>query len=485
MYTQQAIEQLLQRLLAIPAETEIVEFKQAKNTFSDNELGEYFSALSNEANLKGQSYGWLVFGVDNQTHGLVNTQYKISRPALDEMKKKIGDLTTNRITFEEIYAFEYNGKRVVMFQIPAAPAGIPVAYKGHYYGRDGESLGALNIVEIEQIRAQKTDTTFEIQAARTSLQKEEVLALLDYQRFYQLIDKDVPKSVDTIIDALIDYGFVYVTENSFSISNMGALLLARNLETFPTLRGREVIVRKYDGNNNRKMNFEQIGIKGYAVGFNGLVDFIMKHTSTEYIGTMREDVPQYPKVAIREFVANALVHQDFSISGMPLAIEIFDNRLTITNPGISLNDIERLIDLPPHSRNEKLAQAMFLFRLCERRGSGVDRAVEAIENMQLPAYHGESWKNFTRITLFPRKSFEQMSKEERIAACYQHVCLLFEDHIPANNQSIRERFGLDKNKAAIASHIIADTINAGLIKVSHPESTSRKFTTYIPFYYDL
>lgn len=132
MYTQQAIEQLLQRLLAIPAETEIVEFKQAKNTFSDNELGEYFSALSNEANLKGQSYGWLVFGVDNQTHGLVNTQYKISRPALDEMKKKIGDLTTNRITFEEIYAFEYNGKRVVMFQIPAAPAGIPVAYKGHY-----------------------------------------------------------------------------------------------------------------------------------------------------------------------------------------------------------------------------------------------------------------------------------------------------------------------------------------------------------------
>lgn len=155
MYTQQEIEQILQHLLAIPAETEIVEFKQAKNTFSDNDSGEYFSALSNEANLKGQSYGWLAFGIDDQTHSLVNTQYKASRPALDEMKKKTGDLTTNRITFKEIYAFEYKGKRVVMFQIPAAPAGIPVAYKGHYYGRDGESLGALNIVEIEQIRTHK------------------------------------------------------------------------------------------------------------------------------------------------------------------------------------------------------------------------------------------------------------------------------------------------------------------------------------------
>lgn len=268
MYTQQEIEQILQHLLAIPAETEIVEFKQAKNSFSNNDLGEYFSALSNEANLKRQSYGWLVFGIDNQTHSLVNTQYKASRPALDEMKKKIGDLTTNRITFEKIYAFEYKGKRVVMFQIPAAPAGIPVAYKGHYYGRVGESLGTLNIVEIEQIRAQKPDTSFEIQIAQTNLPKEEVLSLLDYQRFYELIDKDVPKSVDnTIIDALIDYGFVYAKEKCFSISNMGALLLARNLDAFPTLCGREVIVRKYDGNNNRKMDFEQMGTKGYAVGF--------------------------------------------------------------------------------------------------------------------------------------------------------------------------------------------------------------------------
>ena len=110
MFTEQELILILESLLAKPAETEIVEFKQAQNSFSDNELGEYFSALSNEANLKGETYAWLVFGVDNKTHELTNTQYKPSRPALDEMKKKIGDHTTNRITFEEIY--DLNGRRV-------------------------------------------------------------------------------------------------------------------------------------------------------------------------------------------------------------------------------------------------------------------------------------------------------------------------------------------------------------------------------------
>ncbi len=144
MFSQEELKKMLNTLLTLPAETEIVEFKKAENSFSDTDLGEYFSALSNEANLKNVSIGWLVFGVDNITHKVLGTNYKRSRPLLDEMKKKLADQTTNRITFDEIYEVMYDGKRVVMFQIPAAPKGIPIAYKGHYYGRDGESLVALN-----------------------------------------------------------------------------------------------------------------------------------------------------------------------------------------------------------------------------------------------------------------------------------------------------------------------------------------------------
>lgn len=126
--------------------------------------------------------------------------------------------------------------------------------------------------------------------------------------------------------------------------------------------------------DNRQQEFEQHGQYGYAVGFEGLIDFISKNTSKESIDIKRELIPTYPRVAIREFVANALVHQDFTITGTPISIEIFSNRLVITNPGAPLNDINRLIDLPPHSRNEELAQTMFMLNICERRGSGIDRS---------------------------------------------------------------------------------------------------------------
>ena len=263
---------------------------------------------------------------------------------------------------------------------------------------------------------------------------------------------------------------------------MGALLFANSLRDFPHLEGREVIVRKYVGTNNRTLNFEQHWTMGYAVGFDSLLDFITDSSSREHIEVRRQMLPEYPKVAIREFLANACGHQDFFITGLSITVEIFSNRLVITNPGASLNDVKRLIDLPPHSRNEKLAQAMFLLNLCEKRGSGYDRAVEAIEAMRLPAYHTESGKDFTRVTLFPKKAVVEMTRDERVEACYQHACLLYEDRCTLSNQSVRERFGLDKNKSAMASHIIADTIEAGLIKLKNPEEASRKFAQYIPFY---
>jgi predicted HTH transcriptional regulator len=181
-------------------------------------------------------------------------------------------------------------------------------------------------------------------------------------------------------------------------------------------------------------------------------------------------------------MANALIHQDFAIDGMPITVEIYSNRLTITNPGAPLHDVNRLLDMPPRSRNEKLAQSMLLLRICERRGSGIDRAIEAIEKQKLPAVEFEKSESHTRVILFPPKKLKEMTKPEKIRACYQHTCLLFEDRKDLNNQSLRERFGIDKNNSAVASRIIADTFEAGLIKLSDPEITSRKYATYVPYY---
>ena len=167
---------------------------------------------------------------------------------------------------------------------------------------------------------------------------------------------------------------------------------------------------------------------------------------------------------------------------MPITIEVFSNRLVMTNPGACLNDVNRLIDLPPHSRNEGMAQLMLQLDMCERRGSGYDRAVAAIEEMLLPACKVQSGDDFTRVFMFPMKALKEMTKEEKIIACYQHACLLFENNLNLTNQAVRERFGLDKNKSSVASRIIADAVERGLLKVSDEQNTSTKYVSYIPFY---
>lgn len=221
---------------------------------------------------------------------------------------------------------------------------------------------------------------------------------------------------------------------------------------------------------------------GYAIGFEDMVDTVMRFTSKEKIEVRREAVPTYPRVAVREFAANLMVHQDFAITGMPITIEVFSNRLVMTNPGACLNDVNRLIDLPPHSRNESMAQLMLQLDMCERRGSGYDRAVAAIEEMLLPAYKVQSGNDYTRVFMFPMKALKDMTKEEKVLACYQHACLLYENNLNLTNQAVRERFGLDKNKSSVASRIIADTVERGLLKVSDEQNTSTKYVSYIPFY---
>jgi ATP-dependent DNA helicase RecG len=141
--------------MVLPVEVEWVEFKEAKNNIHFDDLGKYFSALSNEANLKRQDCGWLVLGITNMPpRRIVGTRYRVNRSALDGLKKEIADHTTNRLTFEEIHDLRLPDGRALLFQIPPALRGMPTAWKGHYYGREGESLAPLSLNEIEKIRGQ-------------------------------------------------------------------------------------------------------------------------------------------------------------------------------------------------------------------------------------------------------------------------------------------------------------------------------------------
>ena len=308
------------------------------------------------------------------------------------------------------------------------------------------------------------------------------MRLLDYEKLYEKLDRRIPSEKSLMMKQMAEYGLLVEKGDLYDILNLGAILFARSLKDFPELAGKDVIVRKYQGTNNRILAMEYRCQTGYAVGFEDLINFVSKNTSTESIEVRREAIPTYLVVAIRELAANMMGHQDFAVKGMPLTIEIFENRLTFTNPGASLNDVNRLIDLPPHSRNELLAQMMLELDMCERRGSGIDRATDAIGEMKLPAYKAQSGDDYTRITLYPKKKVSEMTREERIQVCYQHACLLYEDGKSISNQSVRERFSLNTKQSAMASRILADTLESGLIKVENPETESKRYTSYIPFY---
>jgi len=193
-------------------------------------------------------------------------------------------------------------------------------------------------------------------------------------------------------------------------------------------------------------------------------------------------VKVYPKLAIRELVANAIIHQDFSEKGTGPMIELFSDRIEITNPGKPLINTLRFVDHNPQSRNEKLASFMRRLNICEERGSGIDKVLFETEFFQLPAPKIVEGENYTRIIIYSYKTLRQMDKEDKIRACYMHSCLKNVSGEYMTNQSLRIRFGIEEKNYSMASRIIAETIKSGLIKDYDPESSSKKHAKYIPFW---
>jgi predicted HTH transcriptional regulator len=262
------------------------------------------------------------------------------------------------------------------------------------------------------------------------------------------------------------------------------MLFAKRLFDFDDIARKAVRVIIYRGVNRVETIKEQDGTKGYAVAFEGLISYINDQLPiNEVIGpALRSQVRMFPEIAIRELVANAIIHQDFSASGDSPLIEIFSDRIEITNYGQPLINPDRFIDEPPQSRNERLASFMRRINVCEERGSGIDKVIFNVELYQLPAPYFQVTEHHTRVTLFAHRKLSAMDRKDRIRACYQHACLLYVSSQKMTNASLRKRLAIEERNYAIASRIISDTIEAGYIKASDPENESKKHASYIPFW---
>jgi predicted HTH transcriptional regulator len=197
---------------------------------------------------------------------------------------------------------------------------------------------------------------------------------------------------------------------------------------------------------------------------------------------LRKSVPMYPEIAIREIVANALIHQDLGQTGSGPLIEIFKSRIEITNPGRPLISPDRFLDLPPQSRNERLAALLRRMGICEEAGSGVDRALHAVEVFQLPPPDFSVEDGSTRVTLYAHRTFADMDKAERVRAAYQHAGLRYVSGQTMTNASLRTRLGVDDRNYPQVSMVIRDALKQRLIVPADPMNKAPRHQRYIPYW---
>jgi len=475
---------LLHELCALPRESEWVEFKVTDA--EPQAIGEYISALANSAALVGHAFAYLVWGVHNDNHAIVGTHFEphSARFGNEELESWLLRLLEPKIDFR-FFSVEIEGRCVVLLEIGRAVRH-PVRFSGQEFIRVGTYKKKLkDYPEKERALWRIFDQTpFEDGIAIERANSDDVLRLLDYPTYFDLLERPLPANRESILEALLDDRIIRRSNaGGWDITNLGAILFAKRLDAFHALRRKAVRVIYYRGNGRTETLKEQGVNKGYAAGFEGLISYINGLLpANEVIGeALRKSTPMFPELAVRELVANALIHQDFFVTGAGPMVEIFDDRIEITNPGEPLVDTQRFVDTPPRSRNETLASLMRRFRICEERGSGIDKVVFQVELFQLPAPLFESPQGFTRTVLFAHKPLSAMDKAERVRACYLHACLRFVTRQEMTNTSLRERFGVEEQNRSTVSRLIREAVEVGAI-VPADAGAAPKLMRYLPFW---
>lgn len=455
----------------LPSETQNLEFKEAKTQYDTKKLSRYCVAIANEGG------GHLILGVkDKLPREVVGTQ---AFPDVVDIAGKLFTWVGFRVDIEEI---NHPDGRILVFIIPARPRGTAYHYEGAYLMRSGEELVPMSEDQLRKIFAEGQPNWLE-EIALKNISAQDVVHLLDTQTFFELLNLPYPTDQSGVIEKLISEKLIEKTDVGFNILNIGAILLAKNLKNFSHIQRKATRVIVYKGESKLETLSDLTGEKGYAVGFIGLVQYVMgKLPQNEIIkNAIRKEVKLVPEVVIRELLANALIHQDFEMTGASPVVEVFSNRIEISNPGEPIVPVERFID-GYQSRNERLADIMRRFGICEEKSSGIDRVIESAEILQLPAPEFLISHKRTIVVIHGEKAFRDMSGSDRIRACYQHCVLQYVLRKQMTNQSLRQRFGVSEGSANIISQIISSAVEQNLIKNDPNAPDSRRYARYIPFW---
>lgn len=475
---------LIDDLRRLPAETAWVEFKE--NNTDPNLIGKLISALSNAARVEDRDFGYVVWGVRDGDHAVAGTRFEPG--SAKRGGQSLEFWLSQRLRPGVVFSFEtirHPEGRLVLLKVPAATS-TPVEFDRTAYIRIGGATPRL----ADHPERQKAlwdnlrPHAWESGIARQFTGADDVLDLLDCASYFELTGTPHPESPESILASLErDRLIARDVSGRWNILNLGAVLFARDIGEFGSRLARKAVrFVVYDGDGRAAtVTHRKEFPLGYASGFRGLNAHVNTLVpSPEDIGTaIRKGKPLFPRIAIRELVANALIHQDMTITGAGPTVELFRNRLEIVNPGTPLVEPARFIDSPPRSRNEALASLMRRMGLCEEQGTGIDKVVEAVEQTRLPPPEFRAEAGATRTVLFGPRRFADMTTEERLRACYQHAVLRYLSGDRMRNATLRERFGVDSRNAAQISQVIRRALDEQLIRVADPV---RPRSGYLPFW---
>lgn len=481
---------LIKKLLAYSNELPWLEFKH--DNYDPEMIGQDICALANSATLYEKRCAYMLCGIDNATHAIVGTNYDLQ--TLKKGNEEIGSWLRRMLS--QNADFEYHLvdmsdaagiKNVGLLTIYKA-VNQTVMFQKTDYIRVGSYTKKLH--DYPALQAQLWDrlrnVNFEEIYAKQDLTLASALQLIDYSAYFTLLSIPTPSDQNGIAHYLDEDGLLAQQDNGmYAITNLGAILFAKKLSNFPRVARKAVRIVQYKGANKLHTYKDDVFTSGYAVAFESIMRYISALIPTqEHISAetgLRETQFAFPMLSIREAIANALIHQDFSITGAGPIVEMFDHRIEITNPGQPLVDIQRIIDDPPRSRNERLAALMRRLGICEELGSGWDKMVIECELTRLPAPQIHIYDNSTKVMLFDEMPFSSIPPEEKIWACYLHACILHVQGDQLTNKSLRERFGLPDSSISSSSRLIKDTVAKGFIKPLNP-NTAPRYMRYVPFW---
>lgn len=476
-----ALEYLNQSLELVPHEINEIDWKGGLSP-EKNRLTEHLIAFANHPN-----GGYLAYGIRDADAALVGVQQNDVARIVNTLANIGRDAIEPALAIDHAVV-DYRGTSVLLIRIPEQPAK-PVHRRGksieESWIRSGGTTRKASRQEVGALMLHGHAPRWEELRASTLLDAGQITDLFNLARIAELLQRQLPDDEVELMRWLCDEKMLVPDGKGYYITNLGAIAAARDLEQFEYLKRKRIRVIHYRGMNKVETINEHMGQRGYAIGFEGLINYLKRILPRSEViqQSLRTEVSVYPEIALRELIANALIHQDFSITGAGSMIEVFDDRIEFTNPGSLLpgKRVDRLIGTTPESRNEGLASAFRRYRICEERGTGFQKVVAGIELFGLPPVVFTPMENAFKVTLYAPKKFADMSQRERVEATYQHAVLQFLSGQTLTNTTLRERFKLiDKQRNSI-TNLIADSLRLGRIK-RKDENSSNKFVEYLPYW---